>query len=100
MIMLDGGIDPAQLHLQMRLGQTAIAAGALQRRAGIRKLAKGVNRDTRNGTLMRRGSETLYWFAHRPVRLKRYWPTVEAPADCSTDLSLVCLSAWVTSPFS
>ena len=57
-IMLDRRVDAAQLHGQMRLGQTAVGAGALQRGAGVGKFAKSVDGDARHRPLMRRGAET------------------------------------------
>ena len=42
---------------QMRLGETAVGAGTLQRRAGVGKFAEGVDGDARHGALMRRGTE-------------------------------------------
>ena len=64
--MLDRGVDAAQLHGQMRLGQAAVGAGALQRGAGIGKFAEGMDGNARHGPLMRRGSKAFHWgrFGH------------------------------------
>ncbi len=43
----------------MGLGQTAVGRRALQGRAGVGKLAEGVDRDARYGPLMRCGAERL-----------------------------------------
>ena len=98
--MLNGAVDTAQLHLQMRLGQAAIAAGPLQGGPGIGKFAESMDGNTRHGTFVRCGAKTfdLRGLTHVWFRFTRYWATVEAPADCSVPLSEVCFAAWVTSP--
>ncbi len=68
--MLDGRVDAAQLHGQMRLGQAAVGAGALQRRPGIGKFAEGMNRNARHGPLMRRGAERFC------PSVGRLWPSL------------------------
>jgi hypothetical protein len=55
--MLYRPIDAAQLHCEMRLGQAAVRAGALQGGAGIGLFAKGVDGNARHWAFMRRGAK-------------------------------------------
>ena len=102
-IMLDRGIDAAELHLQMRLGQAAIAARPLQRGSRCRetrrrhgwrcaapdaRAARRQNFATCGGLLMFGSVSRVTGQQWRHRRTAR------------SDLSAVCLSAWVISPFS
>ncbi len=71
LIMLDRRGKSAQLHRQMRLGQTAVAARALQGSSRIGKFAEGVDRNARHGAFVR--SRTEHFFAVALVFIRRHY---------------------------